>query len=252
MAKEEIRLSVAYICRDEEANIARSIESVKEIADEIIVVDSGSRDRTLEIALACGARIFHRDFDDFASQKNFALAQCTGRWVLSLDADEEAVPELVRSIGRAISRDVQCGYYISRKTFYLGKLLRRAWTPDKVLRLARRSDSPRWEGKVHESLKIDGETSELGGILVHHSYSDLSHHMKKTVAYAKMAAESYHSRGRKFSALNLILNPAVNFIRNYFFSLWLVDGFRGFLAAWSGFVYTSLKYFFLREIELKK
>lgn len=244
----KLPLSVALITFNEEQNIGRTLESIAEIASEIIIVDSGSTDDTIKVAEHFEAMIYSEYWKGHIEQKNSALAKCTHDWILSLDADEVVSDELKKDIIKAITNPKSEGYYIIRKTFYLGKLLKHAWQPDKKLRLVKRSTNPIWKGlNPHDELYIDGESSLLKGFLIHYSYKDIKHHFNKTIDYARQSAQSYYENGKKFHILNLLMNPPIAFLRLYVINLGFLDGFRGLLAGFSSYVYTFLKYVFLWE-----
>lgn len=248
--KEKPPLSVALISYNEEENIARALGSVGEIAGEMVVVDSNSTDRTVDIAMDCGARVFNEDWKGFRDQKNSALAKCTSEWILCIDCDEVVSNELRDSISNAMRDKGQSGYYLRRKTYYAGRLLRFSWQPDKKLRLVRRSANPCWKGDlVHEYLSVDGGTGNLAGPLYHYSYRDISAHFQRTVKYARLSAESYVMQGKRFHIHNLLLNPVLKMIRRYFLQLGFLDGVAGLTAAFSTMVFTFLKYVFIWEIE---
>ncbi len=241
--------SVAIISFNEEKDIKKTLESIRDIAAEIIVVDSHSTDRTREIAEALGAKVFEEDWKGYVGQKNSALQKCTQEWILSLDCDEVVTPELKSSIIDAISNPVADGYLINRKTVYLGRPLNYAWQPEWKLRLVRKSSMPQWEGyDVHETLKIKGKTEKLQGYLLHYSYKDLHDHFTKLVKYARLSAQSYQKIGRRFSFLKLVFNPLGAFIKQFIIKRGFLDGFRGLIVAFSSFFYVFLKYLFLWEM----
>lgn len=246
-------LSVAIISFNEEKDIRRTIESIRDIAAEIIVVDSHSTDRTREIAEDMGAKVFEEDWKGYVGQKNSALQKCTQEWILSLDCDEVVTPELKSSIIDAISNPVADGYLINRKTVYLGRPLNYAWQPDWKLRLVKKSSMPQWEGyDVHETLKIKGKTEKLQGYLLHYSYKDLHDHFTKLLKYARLSAKSYQNTGMKFRFSRLFLSPIVAFLKQLIIKKTFLDGFRGLIVAMSAFFYVFLKYLFLWELERDK
>lgn len=244
-------LSISIITFNEAANIGRTLESVSGLADEIIVVDSHSQDNTREIAAAMGAKVFAEDWKGHIAQKNSALEKCTCEWVLSLDADEVASPELREEILEAIRDGNVDGYYINRKTHYLGRLLDHAWQPDWNLRLVRLACAPKWTGlDPHDRLEISSKrTKKMHGHIVHYSYSGISHHFAKTIDYARISAKSYKAKGRKASFANLTINPIYAFLRLYFADGGWRDGTRGLIAAFSSMTGTFLKYAFLWDLE---
>ncbi len=245
----KLPLSVALISFNEEENIGRTLSSIADIASEIILVDSFSTDNTVGIARSFGAKVFQEEWKGHIEQKNSAFNKCSQPWILALDCDEVVNYELKQSIIEAIQRNQQIGYFINRKTFYLGKLLRFAWQPDWKLRLVPRDCNPRWEGiNPHDVLKVDCKVSKLKGFIIHYSYKDLKQHFDKTIYYSKISAKSYFELGRKFNILKLIVNPIFAFVRSYLINLGFLDGLRGFIAALSSFLGTFLKYIFLWEM----
>jgi glycosyltransferase involved in cell wall biosynthesis len=244
-------LSVLILTKNEEKNIKRAIESVKDIADEIVVLDSGSTDRTVEIAKSLGAKVFFHQWDGYPQQLNRGIGLCSEDWVLVLDADEEVSEELRNSISKAISSRTAEVYMVCRKTYYLGKFLEHTWYPEWRVRLFKKG-LVRFEGDLHEQAIFKGEAHRLRGELYHYSYESLYHQYEKTLKYARTMAESYHKKGKKFRLYNLLFNPPWSFFKVYFLQKGFLDGVRGFLVAFSSFFYTFLKYMFLLELELKE
>jgi len=247
----KLPLSVAIISFNEEENIGRTLDAIKPIATEIVVVDSHSTDKTVEIAQSYGAKVFTEDWKGHVAQKNSALAKCTGEWVLSLDCDEVVDEELLASIIKSVSKPKADGYIINRRTFYMGKFLKYSWQPDGKLRLVKRSSQPEWGGyDPHDVLTIKGSVEKIvSGDLLHYSYKNIYDHYQRLVKYAKVAAESYNKNGKKFSYFALITKPLFAFIKKYFLKLGFMDGFAGLAVAVSSFIYVYLKYLFLREIQ---
>ncbi|MGE4497660.1 MAG: glycosyltransferase family 2 protein [Deferribacterales bacterium] len=250
MAK--LPLSVCFISFNEEANMERTLKSVADIASEIIVVDSHSADKTVQIAEKFGAKVYSEDWKGFEKQKNSALEKCTQPWILSLDCDEVPDETLRHSIVGAVLSGAFSGYVLSRRTFYAGKFLRFSWQPDRRLRLVKASAKPEWRGgDVHEYLHIEGDTGRLEGELQHFSYKDIEDHMHRLIKYARLSAGEYRKKGRKMSFFKLFFSPLGAFLKKYILRLGFLDGFRGFLAAFSSLLYVFLKYVFLWELEMK-
>lgn len=241
--KESLSLSVALITLNEEKRICKTLSSVSDIADEIIVIDSGSVDKTSDIASSFGAKVYHESWKGFVEQKNSLTSKCSCEWILYLDADEEVSDELKKSIIKAVREPYADGYNIKRRTYYLGKLLKYSWQPDIRLRLVRRDKNPLWVGEiVHEELKVDGSVSNLDGYIIHYSYMDIEDHFKKTIKYAELSAESYFRRGRKSSIFKILFNPVMSFIKLYILKGGILDGVQGLIAGVSAYVYSFLKY----------
>jgi glycosyltransferase involved in cell wall biosynthesis len=273
-----LRISVVIITHNEETNLARTLNSVKAIAGEIIVVDSGSTDRTVEIAKSHGAQVFVEEWKGYAAQKNSAIAKATGDWVLSLDADEEvdsplaeaisatlesvervaksqekdAHPFLLqdanKEIGKYLDRNASpnlAGFWLSRKNHFLGRWIKHGgFWPDRKLRLFRRGTGRFEDRSVHETLKVEGETANIShGALLHHSYPTLSEYIEHMNRYSSLGAEMVVAQGgQKFPVLNIAFRPAFTFFHNYIFRLGCMDGREGLLLHIYHAIYVSWKY----------
>lgn len=242
-------LSVAIITKDEEDNLARTLHSVegllRSLGGEIIVVDSGSTDRTLAIAAAAGARIFHEPWKGFAGQKNSALDKATCAWVLSLDADEPLEPAAADEIRTLLASDPPLnGYWIPRKNFFLGRWIRHGgFHPDRKLRLVRRS-AARWvEHGAHPTLSITGATANLRHAILHYAYPTLRAYIAHMNSYSSMQAEHLNAaRPRGFDLVNILVNPVATFFYNYVVRLGFLDGREGLLLHLYHSAYVSWKY----------
>jgi len=245
-----LNLSVGILTFNSEEKIGEVLESVKDVADEVVVVDSGSTDSTLKILENYGARVFKRKFDNFVNQKNFLLSKCSGDWVLFIDDDEVLSGELRESIRKLKSEGTDCsGFYINVMTNYLGRWIRHAWYPDWHLRLAKRNEC-RWEGDgVHESLKVKGKVGYLKGDLLHYSYTSVSQHIRKIDLYTTLYSEGAYRRGKRFSLFKLVTSPLGSFVRRYILKRGFLDGFEGFVLSIMASYYSFLKYLKLWEIE---
>jgi glycosyltransferase involved in cell wall biosynthesis len=246
---ESLPLSVAIITLNEEANLERTLASLDNIAREIIVVDSGSTDRTVEIAEGHGARVLHRDWPGHVAQKNRALEACSQPWVLALDADEPLSPELADAIRALFAQGgpSMAGYWVNRRTWYLGDWVRHAWYPEWRLRLVRR-ELARWEGQdPHDYLAIDGKTRRLDGDLLHYSYAGVEDHFVRTVKYARVGAEAMIAKGRPFRWHKLVIGPWFRLFRSLVIRQAWRDGWRGWVIAYSSMFAGFLKYAFLLE-----
>ncbi len=247
-------LSVAIITHNEETNLARTLASVS-WADEIIVVDSGSTDRTAEIARSFNARVIEHLWTGFAAQKNFALSQCTGDWILSLDADEELSTELQFQMqSMLMSKPAADAYFLKRRNLFLGRWIRHGgFYPDPKLRLFRRTAAnfvrtPQFEERpVHETIVFDGISATLDYDLIHHAYPTLTTYIEHMDRYSSLGADLLVARGRTSRsapsfAFNVWLVPQLTFIWNYFFRLGFLDGREGLLLHLYHAIYTSWKY----------
>lgn len=239
-------LSVCIITYNEEANIVRTLESVKGIAQEIIVVDSGSTDQTAALARAHGAKVFTEEWKGFAPQKNSALAKAGCDWVLSLDADEEVSPELAASLQALLQSATAprfAGYKMARRNLYLGRWMRRSgYYPDPKLRLIRRGAAQFELRAVHEDMKM-AETGRLHGDLIHHAYPSLESFIEHANRYSSLGAEMVaRERPVGFSIMNIVLRPLARFVYSYFFRLGFLDGREGLLVYLNHAAYVSWKY----------
>jgi glycosyltransferase involved in cell wall biosynthesis len=244
-----VRLSVALITLNEEANLLRTLETVMPLVSdgrgEIIVVDSGSTDRTLEIARAHGAKIFLEQWKGFAAQKNSAIQKATGDWVLQLDADEALESELVEEIQTATQQNTPLiGYWIPRKNFFLGRWIKHGgFYPDAKLRLIRRGAGKFEEYGAHPTIKIAGPAGRLQHALIHSAYPTLCGYIDHMNSYSSSGAEVAFAKGhRRFNLINILLRPKLTFIYNYFFRLGFLDGREGFLLHFNHAIYVSWKY----------
>lgn len=227
------RLSLIVITKNEEASIERCLRSVP-FADEMVVVDNGSTDKTIEIARSLGARVIETaDWPGFGPQKNRALEAASGEWVLSLDADEWIESELADEIRTVLARaDAAEGYEISRRSRFCGRVVRHCgWSPDYVLRLFRR-DSGRFSGdKVHEHVDVKGRVEKLKHPIEHDSITDFKDAEDKIERYAEAAAIALRARGKTSSHLKAWLRGLGAFLRTYIWRLGFLDGKTGWLVA---------------------
>jgi glycosyltransferase involved in cell wall biosynthesis len=246
--QSQVALSVCIITYNEEAHIARTLDSVKGIADEMIVVDSGSTDKTVELARARGAKVFVEEWRGFSKQKNAAMAKASGDWILSLDADEEVSPELAASIQKLLKSGVaapECdGYIVGRKNFYLNRWLKRSgYYPDRKLRLVRRGMGEFEDRAVHESMHSTGKIGRLEGDLIHHAYATLESFVDHANRYSSLGGQMEASERRVgFSVANIVLRPLGAFIYRYFFRVGFLDGREGLLVHLNHAAYVSWKY----------
>lgn len=245
-----MKISATVVCGNEEANIAACLESVR-WCDELVVVDSLSSDRTAEIARGYTERVIQRPWAGYVAQKQFALEQAAGDWVLSLDADERCTPELRDAIRAALPEaDARglAGFEVRRHVFYLGRWIDHGgWYPDWKLRVVRRGRA-RWIGvDPHDRLEADGPVSRLHADLVHHTYRDFAEHLRTVDRFATVVADEWLKEGRRFSLLDAVLHPPAKFLECY---VWK----RGFLDGWPGFVIaaTSAFYVFAKQVKLRE
>ncbi len=248
-------LSLAIVALNEEANLERVLKSMR-WADEIVLVDSGSTDRTCDIAREYGARVILEPWRGYTSQKNYALDLCTKDWVLSLDADEEVSPELAEEI-RGILADPKAlaGYSMPRKNLFLGRWMRHGgFYPDPKLRLFRRGLAYSTGRDPHDRFEMkndqmkDGPTKggrrvgELRGALTHHTYPTLTLYLEHMNRYSSVWNRVPGAVPRKFSLNDIVLRPLATFIYNYFIRLGFLDGREGLLLHMYHAGYVSWKY----------
>jgi glycosyltransferase involved in cell wall biosynthesis len=244
-----VKISVALITLNEETNLARTLQSVQPLVrnghGEIIVVDSGSTDRTLQIAHSFGAKIFSEPWKGFAAQKNSAMGKAAGEWVLQLDADEALEAELAEEINRALGQGGDLvGYWLPRKNFFLGRWIKHGgFYPDPKLRLIRRGTGKFEEYGAHPTIKVSGPTGRLKHALIHDAYPTLRGYIDHMNSYSSSGAEVAVAKGNKaFNLLNIVVRPKLTFFYNYILRLGFLDGREGFLLHHYHAVYVSWKY----------
>jgi glycosyltransferase involved in cell wall biosynthesis len=278
-----VHLSVVLITHNEESNLGRTLESVRPLVrdgqGEVVVVDSGSTDRTLDIAKSFGAKIFVELWKGYAGQKNSAIEKASGDWILSLDADEELSGQLQEALANTLesldrmdavrrqrdahpfmAEDAQaelenwvrvkggqelCGIWIARKNEFLGQWIEHGgFWPDPKLRLFRRGRGRFEDRAVHETVVVNGPTGKLKqGAILHHCYPTLSDYIEHMNRYSSLGAEMAVADGRTgFSVINIAVRPLLTFVYNYFFRLGFLDGRKGLLLHIYHAVYVSWKY----------
>lgn len=233
------KLSVVIITLNEEENLPRCLASIKKIADEIVVVDSGSKDKTISIARNWGARVFVRPFDNFANQRNFALEKARGTWILSVDADETVTKSLAKEIKKAICSDKFDAYSIPRKNRIFGKFIKHTrWQPelDRHIWLFKK-EKGRWVGDVHEEVEVQGKVSKLNSAKIHYQYKTVAEFFEMMNRYSEMEAEEKFRKGIKFSYFRLFYDPLYNFLVRFFYRLGFLDGWRGFVLSYLMAIY---------------
>jgi glycosyltransferase involved in cell wall biosynthesis len=246
--------SVAIVTLNEEENLASTLASVQ-WAEEIIVVDSGSTDRTVAIARSFGAIVIERSWPGFAAQKNFAIEQCTGTWILTLDADEELSPELQHQVRLLIACNPPSdAFYLKRRNLFLGRWIKHGgFYPDPKLRLFRRSTAnfavtPKFEERpVHEVIAFDGAAATLDYDLIHNAYPTLSTYIEHMDRYSSLGADILLANGRTSSSIfsflaHVLVVPELTFLWNYIGRLGFLDGREGLLLHLYHATYTSWKY----------
>ena len=254
-------ISVVIISYNEEANIGRTLESVMPLVrdgiGEIIVVDSGSTDRTVKIAKSYGTKVFVEEWKGYAAQKNSAIEKATGKWILSLDADEEVESALASEISQLFSSPPHqlTGFLIPRKNFFLKRWIKHGgFWPDPKLRLFQRGAARFEDRLVHEDTKLTtGVPGRLKHALIHNSYPTFSDYIAHVNHYSSLGAEMVVAKGkRRFLVLDIAFRPLLTFIYNYFFRLGFLDGREGFLLHVGHAIYVSWKYMKVWELQHSK
>jgi glycosyltransferase involved in cell wall biosynthesis len=244
------KISVAIITKNEEANIRGCLESVR-WADDIVVVDSGSTDRTLEICGEFAVRVFAEEWKGYARQKNSAVAKTRHEWVLSLDADERVTEKLREEIARTLdSGPLPNGYFLARRNYFLGKWIKRCgWYPDHNLRLFRKERGIFEEREVHEKVRVQGEVGTLKEPLEHFTYRTLSDFLQRLDRYSTLAAREMRREGRRFRRRDFFFRPPFTFFQMYLLRAGFLEGYSGLLLSVLYGFYTLAKYSKLREIQ---
>jgi glycosyltransferase involved in cell wall biosynthesis len=243
-----LKITATIVALNEERNIARAIRSLG-CGDEILVVDSGSSDRTRETAAELGARVIEEPWRGYAAQKNFAAASASNDWILSLDADEEVTAELADEITALKTTEPKFdGWTMPRLARYLGRWIRHSgWYPDRKVRLYHR-DRGSWQGEyVHESVKVNGNIGELNGDLLHYTCDSLSQHLRTLDRYTTLAAQELAASGKRVPLRRLIVDPSWSFVRSYLLERGFQDGAQGLTIAAMASFYTFAKYAKARE-----
>ncbi len=255
MEREEqtIKISAVIIACNEQRNIARCIKSLNGVADEVVVVDSFSKDDTVDIAQGAGARVIQREFEGYVEQKNFGLTCASNEWILSLDADEALSPELVASIQEVKEKLNQRRVYsVNRLNNFCGQWIRYCgWYPDVKTRLFHKS-SGEWAGRnPHDKFKAkEGLQQEhLMGDLLHYTFYTLQEHNDQIDKFSSIAAQAYYEKGIRSNGLKLMWSPLFKFTRNYVLKLGFLDGYYGWLICVRSARATYLKYDKLKSIQ---
>jgi len=250
MAATPLPLSIAIISLNEEGNLRRCLQSAADLAREIVVVDSGSTDRTCDVAREFGARVQHQDYLGQREQKNVALSFCTQPWVLLLDCDEELSPELrsaILAFFESGDADRFAGAKMARKVWFMGRWITHGdWYPDRKLRLFRRDKGRSGGNAAHDKVEVDGPVTVLPGDLHHYSFRDMAHYIGKIKGFADAFLEKQKSEGARWSLAATLFRPWWRFFRAYVLRRGFLDGFPGLwiavATAFFAFVRYSRKY----------
>jgi glycosyltransferase involved in cell wall biosynthesis len=272
-----MKLSVCIITKNEENDLPRCLESLKDLTDEILVVDDDSTDKTMEIARKYGAKVFARKLDNFASQKNYAASKAQGNWIFAIDADEECTPELRDEIKTLLKRhpeldsgsasksrtgkrqipgqarhDVDInGYIMPRKNIILGAEIKHTrWSPDKHIWLWRNGKG-KWVGDIHEEVEIEGLVGELTNAKIHYQYETIAQFFTMLNNYTEREANQLIKHGRKFSYFQLFYAPLLSFFRRFIYKKGFLDGWRGFVLSYMMAIYRMTTWIKVWEREQK-
>lgn len=247
------KISVVIITKNEENNIRRCLESVK-WADEIILIDSQSEDKTVEIAQEYNAKIYSPVWKGYGPAKQEGVKQTSHDWIISIDADEEVTELLAAEIKTILSQDNPAdGYIVPRKTNFMGRWINHSnWYPDYVLRLFDKTKGGFNSNVVHEFVEVEGKKEYLKNDLLHHSYPTLDEYFRKFNIYTRMGAEDLLYKGKKSGLFGICIKPIVAFIKHYFLKKGFLDGVEGFLISFLSAVAVMVKYAKLYELIKKK
>jgi glycosyltransferase involved in cell wall biosynthesis len=238
------KLSAVIITHNEEQNIDRCLTSLQNIADEIIIVDSNSTDKTLEIAEPYKAKVFQKEWLGYSEQKNYANSKAENDYIISLDADEALSEELKQSILKLKKKGFTDAYAFNRLNNYCGSWIKHtSWYPDTKMRIWNRHLG-KWEGEIHETVKFntETETKHIKGDLLHYSYYTVNEHIAQANKFSEIAAEAKFQDGKTVGIPKIIFAPFFKFIKEYFIKLGLLDGFNGFIISMIASHETFLKY----------
>lgn len=238
-----MKISATIITYNEQNNIARAIESLR-FCDEVVVVDSGSVDRTVEIADKLGARVLEHPWHGFAKQKNFAAEEARFDWIFSIDADESLSEALEGEMWQLKKHGPQHdAYTVPRLAQYLGRwILHSGWYPDRKIRLYNRQKG-HWVGSyVHERVQVAGTIGHLESNLLHFTCDSLSQHLETMNRYTTLAAQQLAAEGVQIGWRHLLLDPPWTFFRSYFVNRGFLDGMEGLAIAYMASLYNFIKY----------
>ena len=238
-----IPLTVIVIALNEEHNIGDCLDGVN-WADEIILVDSGSKDATVTLAEQHGAKVFVRSWQGFSDAKTFAVSKSRNNWILWLDADERVSPELADEI-RLLLKETpsKAAYSLARRAFFLGRWIRHSgWYPGRVVRLFDKNFAVFSSASVHEGLVVRGDTGEINADILHFTDPNLYHYMQKFNRYTSLASNESFAAGKRFRILDVLLRPLWLFFKMYFLRLGFLDGIEGLILALLSSAYVFTKY----------
>ena len=245
-------ISAIVITLNEAGSIGRCLESLT-FCDEVVVVDSGSTDGTIDIAAAAGAHVYNESWKGYVGQKLSAIEKTRNEWVLWIDADERVTPELADSLRRIQNpkskiQNPRSGYRIRRRAMFCGRWMDHVWSNEWVLRLFRKSEVEFPDRVVHESATVPGEVARLNGVLEHYAYDRIEDYVAKSDRYSRLAAEELLRQGRRVRVWNLVANPLIQFVKLYILKCGFLDGLQGFQVSGLSARYTFYKFLHARRM----
>ncbi len=241
----KVKLSVGIITFNEERIIAKTLESVKDVADEIVIVDSYSTDKTAEIAKKYGAKVFFEEWKGFGPQKNSVIEKCNGEWILLIDADEVLSSELVDRLSEVLRRESDAVYLLNRCSVCFGKEIKYGgWSNDYVIRLFKKGTAYLDDAIIHEDFITESPKIKLSEKLFHYTYLTFEDYFEKFNKYTSMGALKRYDSGKKASVVSIIFNPIFKFLKMYFLKKGFCDGLHGFILS-------NFAYFYNFVIQLK-
>jgi glycosyltransferase involved in cell wall biosynthesis len=247
------KISAVIITHNEEKNIKRCLDSIVEVVDEIVIIDSFSSDQTPEICNQYHVKFIESEWLGYSDSKNFGIEQTTFNYILSIDADEALSEKLIKSIQKEKSNGLSGAYSFNRLSNYCGKWIHHGdWYPDKKMRLWNKSEG-RWVGNIHEKVNLNSvNIKHIKGDLHHYSFYSISEHISQINKYSTLSAENLFERNKKSGFLKLIFSPFFQFFSGYIVKLGFLDGFAGFTIAINTAYGTFLKYAKLKEMQASK
>jgi glycosyltransferase involved in cell wall biosynthesis len=247
-----MRLSAVIITHNEESNIEACLNGL-EWADEIVVLDAMSTDRTCEIARRFTPNVFRKPWEGYVSARRDVLSKAQGEWILSIDADERVTPQLRTEIETVLEHPGFDGYLIPRKAYFLGRWIRHCgWYPGLVMRLLKRHKARVTDRMVHEGLRVDGTVGNLHNPILHYTYPTIRSYFARFNRYTSLAADDLHTRGKRATLADIIFRPPFQFLKMYVLKLGLLDGLEGLILCTFSSFYVFVKYVKLMEIQLRK
>lgn len=247
---KNMEITAVIITYNEEERLPATLASLRDVVSEIVVVDSYSSDKTIEIVKKYTPKVYLRKWTNYSDQKNFGNSKATKPWILSVDADERLSSELRREILQLRKKEPHCaGFSMTRQAFYLGKWIRHCgWYPDRKIRLFRK-DKAYWKGPyIHEGIVVEGKVEKLKGTLYHFTYKDIHDHLKRINLFSGLGAQKLYAQNKRCRWYHLLFHPLFGFLKSYFIKAGILDGFAGLvISVFHGFSLFA-RYAKLKEI----